>query len=53
MIRIKTVKTVPYKHNYGYFTSGPDLAWNGKKEIKKERRCIQVNYVTFDRLKVY
>ena len=43
------VKTVPYKHNYGYFfTSGPD-SWHGmeKKEIKKERRCIQVNYVTF------
>ena len=43
------VKTVPYKHNYGYFfTSGPN-SWHGmeKKEIKKERRCIQVNYVTF------
>jgi hypothetical protein len=43
------VKTVPYKNNYGYFfTSGPD-SWHGmeKKEIKKERRCIQVNYVTF------
>ena len=43
------VKTVPYKHNYGYFfTSGPK-SWHGmeKKEIKKERRCIQVNYVTF------
>ena len=43
------VKTVPYKHNYGYFfTSGP-YSWHGmeKKEIKKERRCIQVNYVTF------
>ena len=43
------VKTVPYRHNYGYFfTSGPD-SWHGmeKKEIKKERRCIQVNYVTF------
>ena len=39
----------PYKHNYGYFfTSGPE-SWHGmeKKEIKKERRCIQVNYVTF------
>ena len=44
------VKTVPYKHNYGYFfTSGPD-SWHGmeKKEIKKERRCIQINYVTFE-----
>ena len=46
---LKLVKTVPYKHNYGYFfTSGPG-SWHGmeKKEIKKERRCIQVNYVTF------
>ncbi len=44
------VKTVPYKHNYGYFfTSGPS-SWHGmeKKEIKKERRCIQINYVTFE-----
>ena len=23
------------------------MARNGKKEIKKERRCLQVNYVTF------
>ena len=47
--KLKKVKTVPYKHNYGYFfTSGPD-SWHGmeKKEIKKERRCIQINYVTF------
>lgn len=46
---LKRVKTVPYKNNYGYFfTSGPDT-WHGmeKKEIKKERRCIQVNYVSF------
>ena len=46
---LRKIKTVPYKHNYGYFfTSGPD-SWHGmeKKEIKKERRCIQVNYVTF------
>ena len=44
------VKTVAYKHNYGYFfTSGPN-SWHGmdKKEIKKERRCIQINYVTFE-----
>ena len=46
---LKKVKTVPYKNNYGYFfTSGPNT-WHGmeKKEIKKERRCLQVNYVTF------
>ena len=40
---------MPYRNNYGYFfTSGPNT-WHGmeKKEIKKERRCIQVNYVSF------
>ena len=47
--KLNKVKTVPYKHNYGYFfTSGPNT-WHGmeKKKILKERRCIQVNYVTF------
>ena len=47
--KLEKVKTVPYKHNYGYlFTSGPNT-WHGmeKKDIKKERRCLQVNYVTF------
>ena len=46
---LKKVKTLPYKDNYGYFfTSGPNT-WHGmeKKEIKKERRCLQVNYVSF------
>ena len=43
------VKTTPYRDNYGYiFSSGPN-AWHGmeKKEIVKERRCLQVNYVSF------
>ena len=47
--KLNKVKTVPYINNYGYFfTSGPNT-WHGmeKKEIKKERRCLQVNYVTF------
>jgi len=47
--KLKIVKTVPYKNNYGYlFTSGPN-AWHGmeKKEIKKERRSLLINYVTF------
>ena len=47
--KLEKVKTVPYKNNYGYFfTSGPNT-WHGmeKKEIIKERRCLQVNYVTF------
>ena len=46
---LEKVKTVPYKNNYGYFfTSGPNT-WHGmeKKEIVKERRCLQVNYVSF------
>ena len=46
---LKKVKTVPYRDNYGYFfTSGPDT-WHGmeKKKIIKERRCLQVNYVSF------
>jgi|TARA_B110000003_G_C16522889_1_gene485773 hypothetical protein len=48
--KLEKVKTVPYKNNYGYlFSSGPNT-WHGmeKKEIIKERRCLQVNYVTFD-----
>ena len=47
--KLNKIKTVPYKNNYGYFfTSGPNT-WHGmeKKEIKKERRCLQINYVTF------
>ena len=46
---LNKVKTVPYKDNYGYFFSSGPNTWHGmeKKEIKKERRCLQVNYVTF------
>jgi len=47
---LNLVKKVPYKNNYGYvFTSGPDT-WHGleKKKIKRDRRCLQVNYVTFE-----
>ena len=46
---MEKVKTVPYKNNYGYFFSSDEKRWHGmeKKEIKKDRRCIQVNYVTF------
>ena len=46
---LKKVKTLPYKDNYGYFFSSGPNTWHGmeKKEIKKERRCLQVNYVTF------
>ena len=47
---LKKVKTLPYKHNYGYFFSSGPNTWHGmeKKEIVKERRCLQVNYVTFN-----
>ena len=46
---LKKVKTVPYKHNYGYFFSSGPNTWHGmeKKDIVNERRCLQVNYVTF------
>ena len=47
--KLEKVKTLPYRNNYGYlFTSGPNT-WHGmeKKKIVKERRCLQVNYVTF------
>jgi hypothetical protein len=47
--RLKKVKTLPYRDNYGFFFSSGQNTWHGmeKKEIKKERRCLQVNYVTF------
>ena len=46
---LNKVKTVPYLDNYGYFFSSGPNTWHGmeKKEILKERRCLQVNYVTF------
>ena len=46
---LNKVKTVPYLDNYGYFFSSGPNTWHGmeKKEIVKERRCLQVNYVTF------
>ena len=44
------VKTVPYRHNYGYFFSSGPNTWHGmeKKVIKRERRSLLVNYVTFN-----
>ncbi len=46
---LKKAKTLPYRDNYGYFFSSGPNTWHGmeKKEIVKERRCLQVNYVTF------
>ena len=47
---LNKVKTLPYKDNYVYFFSSGPNSWHGmeKKEIKKERRCLQVNYVIFE-----
>ena len=46
---LNKVKTLPYRDNYGYFFSSGPSSWHGmeKKKIVKERRCLQVNYVTF------
>ena len=46
---LKIVKTIKYEHNKGYFFASGKDTWHGleKKEIIKERRCIQLNYVTF------
>ena len=46
----KLVKTIKYLHNNGYFFSSGQDSWHGLelKEIKKERRCIQINYVSFN-----
>ena len=48
--KYELVKTVKYHHNNGYFFSSGNDTWHGleKKEIKKERRCIQINYVSFE-----
>ena len=46
---LKRVKIMPYRDNYGYFFSSGPNTWHGmeKKNIVKERRCLQVNYVNF------
>ena len=46
---LNLLKTLPYKDNYGYFFSSGPNTWHGmeKKNIVKERRCLQVNYVAF------
>ena len=47
--KLNKIKTLPYRNNYGYFFSSGSNTWHGmeKKKILKERRCLQVNYVTF------
>ena len=44
------IKTVDYEHNCGYFFASGQDTWHGleEKKIKNERRCIQINYVTFN-----
>ena len=46
---LNKVKTVPYRNNYGYFFTSAKNTWHGleKKRIAQERRCLQLNYVTF------
>ena len=48
--KFELVKTVKYHHNNGYFFSSENDTWHGleMKEIKIERRCIQINYVSFE-----
>ena len=45
----KLFKTAKYIHNTGYFFSSGEDTWHGleKKHINNERRCIQINYVSF------
>ncbi|PPR47212.1 MAG: hypothetical protein CFH19_00645 [Alphaproteobacteria bacterium MarineAlpha5_Bin9] len=47
--KFEVVKTIKYENNCGYFFSSGQDTWHGleKKQIIKERRCIQINYVTF------
>ena len=46
---LNLIKTMPYRDNYGYFFSSGPNTWHGmeRKEIVKERRCLQLNYVDF------
>ncbi|MFO1092385.1 MAG: hypothetical protein U0992_03595 [Planctomycetaceae bacterium] len=46
---IEKVKAVPYRNNIGYMFAPGHNTWHGfqKKEIKKERRSVLINYVTF------
>ena len=48
--KFNKVKTIKYIHNNGYFFSSGIDTWHGLelKEIVKERRCIQINYVSFE-----
>ncbi|MCA9055275.1 MAG: hypothetical protein KDA75_15650 [Planctomycetaceae bacterium] len=47
---LKLVKTMPYRNNVGYMFGPANDTWHGleKKEIRRERRSLLINYVTFD-----
>jgi hypothetical protein len=47
---LKIAKTIPYRNNYGYIFTSENDSWHGLelKKIKNERRCLQLNYVTFE-----
>jgi hypothetical protein len=47
---LNRVKTIPYRHNVGYLFAPGKNTWHGleKKEIKRERRSMLINYVTFE-----
>ena len=47
--RLNKVKTIPYRDNVGYLFAPGDNTWHGfeKKPIRRERRSVLINYVTF------
>ena len=47
---LKVAKTLPYRNNFGYIFTSEKNSWHGleKKFIKNERRCLQLNYVSFE-----
>ena len=48
---LNVVKTIPYRDNIAYLFAPGDDTWHGlekNKEIKRERRSLLVNYVTFE-----
>lgn len=47
---MKLVKTMPYRDNFGYMFAPAHDTWHGleKKDIRRERRSLLVNYVTFE-----
>ena len=48
---LKLAKTIPYRNNIGYMFAPGDNTWHGLeagKQVKKERRSVLINYVTFE-----